>query len=71
MRSLSEEKCKKYNKPNNKRSQIQKNDDEPDYIYKQYGDNTKTKLHVTTNEDVRKEDKRDTSANDISSKTEV
>ena len=40
MRSTSKEEGKKDNKPNNKRSKVQKNDNESDCIYKQHGNNT-------------------------------
>jgi hypothetical protein len=54
VRDTSKKKGKRNSKPNYKRSKVQKNDNESNCIYKQYGNNTKTKLHVTANENVRK-----------------
>ncbi|CAG8828944.1 31045_t:CDS:2, partial [Gigaspora margarita] len=41
----------------------------PDCIHKQYDNNTKIELYATTNKDVRKRVKQNTSANNIVSKT--
>ena len=57
MRDTSKEEGKRNSKPNYKRSKVQKNDNESDCIYKQYSNNTQTKLYVTTNKDVRQKPK--------------
>ena len=57
VRDISKEEGKKNSKPNYKRAKVQKNDNEPDCIYKQYGSNTQIKLYVAANKDVRQKPK--------------
>jgi hypothetical protein len=40
VRSTSKKESKGDSKPDNKRSKVQENDNEPDCIHKQYGNNT-------------------------------
>ena len=62
--SACKKESKQHYKSNSKRPKVQKNDIESNWIhkqyFKQYDNNTKTKLYATTNEDVKKKDKQDT-----------